>query len=231
MAALALALESELAPTAALQLSRALEIVQRSSKFSPPQRVAAKMHVARLGWAFVTEARKENGGTTASSNLRDAMKAVQGCIAFATSGAPKAKTASSVVEACKRDEDARGAAKGGDAGGRGLAVEGRGVQLGQGDKLAGKEAAGTRLASVSAGGGRWGPPAGAGRPATANPPRPGARACRPEGLAARGPAPALSNGVAPRVPHLTGSGRLWMARKRQLFLRCGGQLGRRGRRS
>ena len=56
------------------------------------------MHVARLGWAFVTEARKENGGTTASSNLRDAMKAVQGCIAFATFGAPKAKTASSVVD-------------------------------------------------------------------------------------------------------------------------------------
>ena len=110
------------------------------------------MHVARLGWALVTEARKEKGGTTASSNLRDAVKAVCGCIAFATSGAPKAKTASSAVEACKRDEDARGAAKGGDAGGRGLAVEGRGVQLGQGNKLAGKEAAGTRLASVSAGG-------------------------------------------------------------------------------
>ena len=230
MAALALALESELAPTAALQLSRALEIVQRSSKFSPPQRVAAKMHVARLGWAFVTEARKENGGTTASSNLRDAMKAVQGCIAFATSGAPKAKTASSVVEACKRDEDARGAAKGGDAGGRQLAAKSRGDQQGQGDKLAGTDA-GTRVVSVVAGGRRRGPPAGAGRPATANPPRPGARACRPEGLAAWGPALALSNGVAPRVPHLTGSGRLRMARKRQLFLRCGGQLGRRGRRS
>ena len=70
MAALALALESELAPTAALQLSRALEIFRRSSKFSPPQRVAAKMHVARLGWALVTEARKEKGGTIASSNLR-----------------------------------------------------------------------------------------------------------------------------------------------------------------
>ena len=156
MAALALALESELAPTAALQLSRALEIVQRSSKFSPPQRVAAKMHVARLGWAFVTEARKENGGTTASSNLRDAMKAVQGCIAFATSGAPKAKTASSVVEACKRDEDARGAAKGGDAGGRQLAAKSRGDQQGQGDKLAGTDA-GTRVVSVVAGGRRRGP--------------------------------------------------------------------------
>ena len=131
MAALALALESELAPTAALQLSRALEIVQRSSKFSPPQRVAAKMHVARLGWAFVTEARKENGGTTASSNLRDAMKAVQGCIAFATSGAPKVETATSAVETHQRDEDARRAAKGSDAGGRQLAAKGRGGQQGQ----------------------------------------------------------------------------------------------------
>jgi hypothetical protein len=126
MAALVLVLESELAPAVALQLPRALEIIRCSSKFSPPQRAAAKMHVTMLGWALVTEARKEKGSTTASSNLRDAMKAVCG----SASGAPKAETASSVVEACKRDEDARGAAKGGDAGGRGLAVEGRGVQLG-----------------------------------------------------------------------------------------------------
>jgi hypothetical protein len=74
MAALALALESELAPAAALQLSRALKIVRHSSKFSPPQRAAAKMHVARLGWALVMEARKEKGGTTASSNLREGSK-------------------------------------------------------------------------------------------------------------------------------------------------------------
>ena len=230
MAALALALESELAPTAALQLSRAMEIVHRSSKFSPPQRVAAKMHVARLGWAFVTEARKENGGTTASSNLRDAMKAVQGCIAFATSGAPKAHTSSSVVEACKRDEDARGAAKGGDAGGRQLAAKSRGDQQGQGDKLAGTDA-GTRVVSVVAGRRRRGPPASAGRPAARNPQRPGERAGRSGRLAAWGPTPALSAGVAFRALHLTGSGRLWVPRSRLLLLRSGGQVGRRGRRS
>ena len=230
MAALALALESELAPTAALQLSRALEIVQRSSKFSPPQRVAAKMHVARLGWAFVTEARKENGGTTASSNLRDAMKAVQGCIAFATSGAPKAKTASSVVEACKRDEDARGAAKGGDAGGRQLAAKSRGDQQGHGDKLAGTDA-GTRVVSVIARGRRRGPPAGAGQPAATNPLRSGEQAGRLGRLAAWGPTPALSAGVAFRALHLTGSGRLLVPRSRLLLLRGGGQVDRRGRRS
>jgi hypothetical protein len=105
MAALALALESELAPTAALQLSRALKICRRSPNCSPPQRAAAKMQVARLGWAFVTEARKAKGGTGISPNLRDALKAVQGCIAFATSGAPKVETATSVVDARQRDEE------------------------------------------------------------------------------------------------------------------------------
>jgi hypothetical protein len=52
LVALALALqESEVAPAAALALSRALEIARRSPKFSPPQRAAAIMQVrtARLG--------------------------------------------------------------------------------------------------------------------------------------------------------------------------------------
>ena len=200
MAALALALESELAPTAALQLSRAMEIVHRSSKFSPPQRVAAKMHVARLGWAFVTEARKENGGTTASSNLRDAMKAVQGCIAFATSGAPKVETATSVVDARQRDEDARRAATGGDAGRCQLAAQGRGGQRGQGDKLAGTDA-GTRVDCVFDGRGRRGPSAGADRPATKNPLRSGDRAGRLGRLATWGSTPALSARVAFRTLH------------------------------
>ena len=48
-AALALALESEVAPAAARTLSQALEIFRRSPNFSPPQRAAAKMQVARLG--------------------------------------------------------------------------------------------------------------------------------------------------------------------------------------
>ena len=106
MATMALVLGSEVALAAARSLAHALEIFRRSRKVLPPQRAAAKMRVARLGWAFVTEARKERVVRRAadSPDLRDAMKAVQGCIAFATSGAPKAKTASSVMEACKRDE-------------------------------------------------------------------------------------------------------------------------------
>ena len=99
MAALALALESEVAPAAARSLSQALEIFRCSPNFLPPQRAAAKMHVARLGWAFVTEARKEKGGTIAPPNLRNATKVVCGCIAFATSGAPKVETATSAAEA------------------------------------------------------------------------------------------------------------------------------------
>jgi hypothetical protein len=90
----------------------------------------------------------------------------------------------------------------------------------------------TRRILVTVGKGRRGPSAGAGRRSAAtNPLRLGARAGRSGELAAWGPALALSNGVTPRVLHLTGSGRLWMERKRLLFLRCGGQLGRRGRRS
>jgi hypothetical protein len=46
-----------------------------------------------------------------------------------------------------------------------------------------------------------------------------------------GPLLALPNGVALRVFHLTGSRRLWMARKRLLLVRCGGHVGRRGKRS
>ena len=283
---LALALESEVAPAAALEVSRSLDTVRRSPDFSPSQRAAVITHVAGLGWALVMKARKEKGGVTASPNLKDAA---------ATSGTPKVGTATSTVNACKRDGGARGAAKargdwalaqlaakgrgdqpgqggrldgkavnkpaasvfvgrgrresqtstdqpadqpvaaaanalpsgglhawgaakGGDAGGRQVAAKGRGVQPRQGDKLAGTDA-GKRLASVVVGGGRRGPSAGAGQPAATNPLRPGARAGRSGGLAAWGPTPALSNGVTPRVPHLTGSGRLWMARKRLLLLR------------
>jgi hypothetical protein len=61
------------------------------------------------------------------------------------------------------DAGARRVAKGGGAGGRRLASKGRRVQRRQGDKRAGK-AAGKRLASVVAGGGRRGPSAGVGRP-------------------------------------------------------------------
>ena len=218
---LALALESEVAPAAALEVSRSLDTVRRSPDFSPSQRAAVITHVAGLGWALVMKARKEKGGVTASPNLKDAA---------ATSGAPKVDTATSAVETRQRDEDARGAAKGGDAGGRQLAAKGRGVHHRQGDKLAGADA-GKRVVSVVAGGGRRGPSAGADRPAAGNPLRPGARAGRSGGPAAWGPALALPNEVTLRVLHLTWSGQLWMARKRLLFLRCGGQVGRRGRRS
>jgi hypothetical protein len=112
------------------------------------------MSSPRQYFAFVTVARKN---------------------ALATSGAPKVETATSAVETRQRDEDVRGAATGGDAGGRRPAAKGRGDHRRQGDKLAGK-ATGTRLAFVVAGRGRRVPSAGTGRPAASNPLHFGARA-------------------------------------------------------
>ena len=127
-----------------------------------------------------------------------------------------------------RHGDARGAAREGSAGTRRLARQGRGDQRRQGGKRTGK-AAGPRPVLVS-GGGRRGPSVGAGRPTAGNPLRPGARACRLGGLEAWGMRPTSSDGVSFRALHLTGTGRLWMARFRLLLLRGGGQIGRRGRR-
>ena len=90
MTALALALESEVAPAAALEVSRSLDTVRRSPDFSPSQRAAVITHVAGLGWALVMKARKEKGGVTASPNLKDAA---------ATSGTPKVETTTSATEA------------------------------------------------------------------------------------------------------------------------------------
>ena len=111
-----------------------------------------------------------------------------------------------------------------------VATKGSADQHGQRHKLAGK-VVGTRLASFFARGGRRGPSAGAGRPAASNPMHPGARAGRSGGAAAWGPTPASSGGGVFRTLYLTGSGWLWMARKRMLLLRSGGQVDRRGRRS
>jgi hypothetical protein len=127
-----------------------------------------------------------------------------------------------------RHGDARGAAREGSAGTCRPARQGRGDQRRQGGKRTGK-AAGPRPVLVS-GGGRRGPLAGAGRPTAGNPLRPGARACRLGGLDAWGMRPTSSVGVSFRALHLTGTGRLWMARFRLLLLRSGGQVGRRGRR-
>ena len=118
----------------------------------------------------------------------------------------------------------------GYAGKRRLAAKGRRVHRRQGDKLAGKAAV-KRLAHVAGGGGRRGPSAGACRPAERNLLRPGARAGRAGVPTAWGPMPASPDGATLRALHLTGSGRLWMARKRLLLLHSGGQVGRRGRRS
>jgi hypothetical protein len=138
----------------------------------PPSRcAAAKFRMGKHFFVFVTAARKEKGGNLTSPNLKDAA---------ATSGAPKADTTTSAVETRQREEDARGAAKGGDAGERQLAAKGRGVQYRQGDKLAGTDA-GKRVVSVVAGGGRRGPSASTDRPAAGNPLRPGAQASRSGG--------------------------------------------------
>ena len=176
--------------------------------------------MARHCWALATAARKEKGWFYPCFIMKNAV---------ATSEAPKVETATSAVDTRKREEEARRAAKGGKTGGRWLATKGRGVQHHQCDRLGGK-AAGQRLASGVAGGGRWGPSVGAGRPAARNPLRLGARAGRCGGSAAWGPRPALPNGVTLRVLHLTRCGRLWMARKRLLLLLNGGQVGRRSRR-
>ena len=127
-----------------------------------------------------------------------------------------------------RHGDARGAAREGSAGTCRPARQGRGDQRRQGGKRTGK-AAGPRPVLVS-GGRRRGPLAGAGRSTAGNPLRPGARACRLGGLEAWGMRPTSSDGVSFRALHLTGTGRLWMARFSLLLLRNGGQVGRRGRR-
>ena len=151
----------------------------------------------------------------------------------AASSLSKTGTAPSAV-AGNRYGDARGAARAlahagtRGAGTRRLARQGRRDQRRQGGKRTGK-AAGPRPVLVS-GGGRRGPLAGAGRPTDGNPLRPGARACWLGGLEAWGMRPTSSVGVSFRALHLTGSGRLWMARFRLLLLRSGGQVGRRGRR-
>ena len=158
-----------MAPAAALELSRAQDMIRRSPTFSPPQRVEAKMLVARHCWALVMAARKEKGGFHPRFIVKDAV---------ATSQAPKVETVfvTSAVDIGKRDEEARRAAQGGGAGGRQLAAKGHGDQLGQGDKLTGKATEMrlvSRLVSVFGGGGLS---AGAGRPAAGNPLRLGARA-------------------------------------------------------
>jgi hypothetical protein len=71
-----------------------------------------------------------------------------------------ADTASPATNACKRDEAARGVARGGDAGASRLAAQGRGDQHGQGDDCEGKDA-GTPNTSVFAGGGLRGSSGGA----------------------------------------------------------------------
>jgi hypothetical protein len=179
--------------------------------------------VADKCWWFVTAARRQ-GGFVWGGDIRDSIQ---------TPGLQMDYFTDSIVNHSAeawRDSESRRAANGGKAGGRRPASKDRGVQRRQGDKRAGK-AAGKRLASVVAGGGRRRPSAGAGRSTARNPLRPGARAGRSGGSTAWGPLPALPNGVTLRVLHLTGSGRLWLARKRLLLLRCGGQVGRRGRRS
>jgi hypothetical protein len=148
--------------------------------------------------------------------------------AAAASSLSKTGTAPSAV-AGNRYGDARGAAREGSAGTRRLADQGRGDQRRQGDKRDGK-AAGLRPDLVSVGGGRRGPSVGAGRPTAGNPLRPGARACRLGGPDAWRLRPTSSVGVSLRALHLTGTGRLWMARFRLLLFRSGGQVGRRGRR-
>jgi hypothetical protein len=185
--ALALALETELEPRATQQLAYTLEMI-RSGKALMLAEVTQEEAVHRVAdkcWWFVTAARGQGGyniiwgGDLTDSTLTPGFSVEDGSLDH-------------FAEAW-RDTEARRAAKGGKAGGRQPASKGRGFQRRQGDKRAGK-GAGKRLASVVAGGGRRGPSAGAGRPATRNPLRPGARTVRSGGSTAWGPLLALPMG-------------------------------------
>ena len=152
------------------------------------------------------------------------------CLALTAATATSSPTADAVpitADACKRDGAARGAATGGNAGASQLAAQGRGDRLDFSVELSGKTA-GKHLASVFVGEGRRGPSAGTGRPAASYSLRPGGQAWQSGGLHAWWPTLALSDGEILCTPHLTGSGRLLMARKRLLLLRCGGHVVRRG---
>ena len=109
------------------------------------------------------------------------------CIALAAATAtssPTANTLATTADACKRDEVARGAATGGNAGVSQLASQGLRDQQGQGNKRAGK-ATGKQIVSVFDGLGWWGPSTSAGRPTIGNALRPGGRAGRPGGMPAQ----------------------------------------------
>ena len=152
------------------------------------------------------------------------------CLALTAVTATSSPTVAAVpttADACKRDGAARRVATGGNSGVSRLASQGRGDQQGQDDERAGK-ASGTQVVLVSDGGGRRGPSVGDYRPAAGNTLRPSGRAVRSGGLSAWWPALALLGGEILSTPHLTGSGRLHMARKRLLLLRCGGHVVRRG---
>jgi hypothetical protein len=218
---LALALELELEPLAALQLEQALGMIRNSftaGDFGASSRAEAVRRVANQCWGFVTAARGQ-GGYLWGGDIGNAVL---------TPGF-KVETEISSVDAW-RDSEARRAAKGGYAGKRRLATKGRRAHRRQGDKLAGKAAV-KRLAHVAGGGGRRGPSAGARRPAAGNSLRPGGRAGRPGELHAWWPALASSEEEILRTPHLTGSGRLLMVRRRLLLLGCEVHVVRRGWRS
>ena len=83
---LAFALETKVAPEAALEMAMELEMIR---ELPPSQRAAAKFRMGEHFFAFVTAARKEKGGNLAAPNLKDAA---------ATSGAPKVDTTTSAVE-------------------------------------------------------------------------------------------------------------------------------------
>jgi hypothetical protein len=147
--------------------------------------------------------------------------------AVTATSSPTAAAVTTTADACKRDGAARGAATGGNSGVSRLASQGRRDQHGQYDERAGKSA-GTQVVFVSDGGGRRGPSAGDNRSAAGNTLRPSGRAGRSGGLSTWWPALALLGGEILSTPHLTGSGRQLMARKRLLLLRCGGHVVRRG---
>ena len=136
---LALALELEVEPLAALQLEQALEMIRNfftAGDFGASSRPEAVRRVANQCWGFVTAARGQGsylwGGDIGKAVLTPGFTV---------------ETEISSVDAW-RDSEARRAAKGGYAGKRRLAAKGRRAHRRQGDKLAGKAAV-KRLAHVA----------------------------------------------------------------------------------
>ena len=129
-------------------------------------------------WGAANAVRVERAA--AARQARDTPRSLVVTTATTTFGSPTVRQTSAplAIDRRKRDEAARGAARGDNAGASRLAAQGCGDRLGFSVELSNK-AAGKHLASVFLGGRRRRPPADAGRPVASNSLRHGTRVGRP----------------------------------------------------